>query len=145
MDIAHVIQLAVAPVFLLAGVGIMLTVFTGRIARIVDRSRVLEERLQSTAEPDPSSIRRELDTLSRRSRIVDAAIALTTLTGLLVCVVIATLFVGLLAHRLAGLVAVLFVMAILAFAAAFVLFLCEVLIATAHVSRARARRDARAV
>jgi hypothetical protein len=138
-DIAHVIQLSVAPVFLLSGVGIMLTVFTSRLARIVDRSRVLEERLQFKAQqhPHPSAIGRELDTLSRRSRIIYAAIASSTLTGLLVCIVIAALFVSLIGHQLTALVALLFVLAMLAFAAAFVLFLCEVLIGTAHVSRSR--------
>ena len=139
-DIAHVIQLSVAPVFLLSGVGIMLTMFTSRLARIVDRSRVLEEWLQSNAQPypHPSAKCRELDTLSRRSRIIYAAIALSTLTGLLVCIVIAALFVSLIGHQLTGLVALLFVLAMLAFAAAFVLFLYEVFIATAHISRSRA-------
>lgn len=48
VNVAHVIQLSVAPVFLLSGVGVMLTVFTNRLARIIDRARVLEERLQAT-------------------------------------------------------------------------------------------------
>src|SRR6202158_3880531 len=55
LNVAHVIQLAVAPVFLLSGVGVMLTVFTSRLARIVDRSRVLEERLEG-AEPHGSAV-----------------------------------------------------------------------------------------
>lgn len=120
----------------------MLTVFTNRLARIVDRSRVLEERLQSAAQPDPLSIQRELETLSRRARIVDAAIASSTLTGLLVCVVVGALFLGLIARQLTAPVAVLFVLAMLSFATAFVLFLFEVLIGTAHVSRSRLQRGA---
>ena len=43
--VAHVIQMAVAPVFLLTGVGAILTVLTNRLARIIDRARILEERL----------------------------------------------------------------------------------------------------
>jgi hypothetical protein len=136
-DIAHVIQLAVAPVFLLSGVGVMLTVFTSRLARIVDRSRVLEERLQS-APPNPPSIFPELDVLSRRARIIDIAIALTTLTGLFVCIVIAALFVSLTGLQLTRMVSAIFVLAMLAFAVAFMLFLVEVLIGTAHLSGSRA-------
>jgi hypothetical protein len=137
-DIAHVIQLAVAPVFLLSGVGVMLTVFTSRLARIVDRSRVLEERLQSAAPPGPPSIFPELDVLSRRARIIDIAIALTTLTGLFVCIVIAALFVSLTSLQLTRMVSAIFVLAMLAFAIAFMLFLVEVLIGTAHLSGSRA-------
>jgi hypothetical protein len=48
--IAHVIQLAVAPVFLLTGVGAVLAVLTQRLARIIDRARVLEERLPVVSE-----------------------------------------------------------------------------------------------
>jgi hypothetical protein len=46
-DIGHVIQLAIAPVFLLTGVATKLTVLTNRLARIIDRSRVLEDRLET--------------------------------------------------------------------------------------------------
>jgi hypothetical protein len=110
-DIAHVIQLAVAPVFLLSGVGVMLTVFTSRLARIVDRSRVL---------------------------------VLATLTGLFVCVVIAALFVSLAGLQRTGMVSVPFVLAMLAFAVAFSLFLLEVLSGTAYLSRSRPRLSRKA-
>src|SRR5258706_3349492 len=68
-DIAHGIQLAVAPVFLLSGVGVTLTVLTNRLARIIDRARSLESSLATTAEPAAARMRDELRVLSRRARL----------------------------------------------------------------------------
>ena len=90
-DIGHIIQLAIAPVFLLTGVCTNLTVLTNRLARIVDRSRALEERLDN----GPGSAHyNELEVLYRRSHLINYAIALSTACGLLVCLVIAMLFLG---------------------------------------------------
>jgi hypothetical protein len=50
-EIAHVIQLSIAPVFLLTGVGTLLNVLSGRLARIIDRARVLEQRLETPESP----------------------------------------------------------------------------------------------
>jgi ABC-type bacteriocin/lantibiotic exporter with double-glycine peptidase domain len=134
VDVAHVIQLSVAPVFLLSGVGVMLTVFTNRLARIVDRARALEERLQSTEEEHKSGIYAELTMLSRRSRWNEAAIGLTTVTGLLISVVIVALFVDdIVAVDLSGLVALLFILAMVAFVAAFISFLREIVLATVRI------------
>jgi uncharacterized protein DUF2721 len=134
VNVAHVIQLSVAPVFLLSGVGVMLTVFTNRLARIVDRARALEERLHSTQEENRSDIYAELTTLSRRSRWNEAAIALTTVTGLLISVVIVALFVDdIVAVDLSGLVALLFILAMVAFVAAFISFLREIVLATVRI------------
>ena len=69
-DIAHSIQLAVAPVFLLSGVGVTLTVLTNRLARIIDRARSLEGSLPTAAEAVAGSIHEELRVLSRRARLV---------------------------------------------------------------------------
>jgi len=79
-----------------------------------------------------------------------AVITMSTLTGLLICAVMASLFVSLSGHQVTFLVATLFVLAMLTFAAAFVLFLCEVLTGTAHLANSQVRlhpkpRDRRAV
>ena len=66
--ISHIIQLAVAPVFLLSGIGAMLAVMTGRIGRIVDRTRVLEPLLAESDGPQRTAIQAELSRLSRRAR-----------------------------------------------------------------------------
>jgi hypothetical protein len=91
-EIAHVIQLAVAPVFLLTGVAGILNVLTNRLARIIDRSRVLEAVIAGPgANPKAAA---ELVVLGKRSLAVNLAIALVTLCALLVCAVIAALFLG---------------------------------------------------
>jgi hypothetical protein len=125
-DIAHVIQLAVAPVFLLSGVGITLTVLTNRLARIIDRARYLQT--QDTAN---QKVHEELEILSRRAQLINRAITLSTTCALLVCVLIATLFLAAFLNReLAGLIAVLFVVAMLAFIGALLSFLREIGLAT---------------
>ncbi|MFT5032115.1 MAG: Flp pilus assembly protein TadB [Bermanella sp.] len=94
VTITHAIQQSVAPVFLLAGIGGILNVLTNRLARIIDRSRNLHARLESVSEERVLAIRDELNTLTQRGRIVHRAIAYSTGSALLVCVVIAMLFLG---------------------------------------------------
>lgn len=130
-DIAHIIQLAVAPVFLLSGVGVTLTVLTNRLSRIVDRARVLEDRLGAAAESAKAGLHADLRTLSRRARFINWAITLTTCCGLLVCLVIVALFVGyFLRLDLSETIAGLFIVGMLAFVVAFVSFLREIFLAT---------------
>jgi hypothetical protein len=88
--VSHVIQLAVAPVFLLTGIGAILNVITNRLARIVDRSRVLgnsDKQIKLAQEE-------EMAMLTRRTRWVHWAVSLCTMSALLICIVIAALFVG---------------------------------------------------
>ena len=127
IDIAHSIQLAVAPVFLLSGVGVILTVLTNRLARIIDRARLLEKAL---VHPDPQAepgVRTELAGLARRARMVQVAIALSTVCALLVCLVIVSLFAGVaLSRDLSPLIIVLFIAGLGAFIGALVVFLLEI-------------------
>jgi len=133
-DIAHIIQLAVAPVFLLSGVGVTLTVLTNRLSRIVDRARVLEERLAAAAETARTGLNADLRTLASRARFINWAITLTTSCGLLVCLVIVSLFVGyFLGLDLSKTIAILFIVAMLAFVVAFVSFLREIFLATSSL------------
>jgi hypothetical protein len=130
-DIGRVIQIAVAPVFLLSGVGVMLTVFTNRLSRIVDRARVLEERLSFADKHHVGEIQSELGALSVRSRMIDVAITLGIAAGMLICMVIVALFMSdMFSLNLSVWIAVLFMVAMLAFIGAFLGFLREVLIAT---------------
>jgi hypothetical protein len=141
LDIAHVIQLAVAPVFLLSGVGVTLTVLTNRMARIIDRARVLEDRLAEGAAPVAAkAYTDEIETLSRRARLIQRAITLSTCSALLICVVIVILFLrAFLAVNLAALVAILFITSMLSFIGALVNFLREIFEGTAGL-RFGARR-----
>lgn len=134
-DVSHIIQLAIAPVFLLTGVGTNLMVLTNRLARIIDRSRVLEEHLQATGEPDPPRYGAELETLYSRAHLINRAITLSTSCALLVCLVIAALFLGdALDLKLAKLIALLFVLAMMTLIGSFVYLLREIFIATNTLS-----------
>lgn len=93
LDIAHVIQLSVAPVFLLTGVAGLLGVLTGRLARVIDRARTLNEQLRSKEEKK-AHVEREFQALRKRMALIDIAITLCTLGALSVCTVVATLFIG---------------------------------------------------
>ena len=128
--VAQVIQLAVAPVFLLTGVGATLGVLANRLARVIDRARALEARRESNL-GDAVAIAEELQHLSERGRLVYRAIALLVLAALLVGCVIISLFVGVFFEvELGGVIAGLFVAAMLAFIAALIVFLREVFVGT---------------
>ena len=84
--LAQIIQLAVAPVFLLAGLGAFLNVCAGRLARIVDRIRKLEPRILEARGEEHDRYIDEVRLLDRRSRIVSNAIFATVLAALLIVV-----------------------------------------------------------
>ena len=133
-DISHVIQLAVAPVFLLTGIGAILNVMANRLSRIVDRARALESRLTNADEASRPDILDRLATLSRRARLASHAIALCVLTAVLVCAVIFTLFLGaFLSFKSAVPAALLFIAALLTLLLALVWLLREVFLATASL------------
>jgi hypothetical protein len=129
--IGHIIQLAVAPVFLLTGVSGLLGVLTNRLARIIDRARVLEDRLSQAPEPDDAATHAELRHLSQRARLINSAISLCTVCALLICAVIVALFVGgFLATDASVVIGVVFTGAMLALFAGLVSFLREIYVAT---------------
>lgn len=139
--VAHVIQLAVAPVFLLTGVGTILNVMTNRLSRVIDRFRVLEniKPLADDASFSPGEIiahQNEMKILAHRERVIYWAISLCTVCALLICVVIATLFVGsVMGVQLTSLIAFLFIVAMLALIGGLLSLLREIYIATASIHR----------
>lgn len=130
--VAHVIQLAVAPVFLLTAIGTLLSVMTNRLGRIIDRARLLEARLETAPSESIAHHHSHLATLSRRAKLINRAIALSTTAALLVCTVIAILFLGDFLHfNITIPVALLFITAMLLLVLALLSFLREVFTATA--------------
>jgi hypothetical protein len=130
-DIAHIIELAVAPVFLIAGIGALLNVLTARLGRVVDRGRALEAAL---AEPPGDAARAridaELEAIAGRMARINVAVTLATLAVLLVCLVVMFLFAGeLLDVNLSRIIAALFIATMTALIAALVFFLGEIGIA----------------
>lgn len=133
-NVVHVIQLAVAPVFLLSGIGVVLTVLTGRLARIIDRARLLEDRLHDQPDDRRSDMEKEMRRLSHRARMINVALTCGTSSALLVCLVIALLFVGsVLRVDMEGVISVMFVGAMLGLVGALTIFLREIYLGTAQL------------
>lgn len=130
LDVAHSIQLSVAPVFLLSGIGVFLGVLTSRLARIVDRARPLEETLQAAEGPTAAELRQRLQFLAQRARLIHSAITLSTISALLIAIVIALLFASAFVQfNLGAMVAALFVASMGSLVGALITFLLEVRIA----------------
>lgn len=137
---AHVIQLAVAPVFLLSGIGSMLAVMTSRLSRIIDRARALEDN-QNESPGLAEHTHAELTILSLRAKLIGFSIGLCTLTALLVCAVIAILFLGsFITFNVAVIVSSLFVAAMMTFFVSLLFFLREVFLATGSLRIGQGRK-----
>jgi uncharacterized protein DUF2721 len=131
-NVAHIIQLALGPVFLLSGVGITLSMLTQRLSRIVDRARTLEDRREVTTDVERHKIiDKDLRAILRRSRYINSAIALSTTSALLTALVVTLLFASAFTPLSVGpVVAIMFAVALLSLSVAFIMFLIEVRIAT---------------
>ena len=124
--VARTIQLAVAPIFLLAGVGAFLNVCTGRLARIVDRARDLEPQILATRGPEHDQLIAQIRVLDRRMALVSRAISLAVLSAILTCAVVVLLFAtGLTGLTFGTPIAILFIVDMFAVGAGFVVFLVE--------------------
>lgn len=126
-DIVTVLQTALAPAFLLVGIGAMLNLFAGRLARIIDRSRDLQELYKTTSGKAHELVVAELGDLQLRIRIVNSAIFLSVISAIIACSLIAILFImELTALDLSLAVASAFILAISLLSIALVQFLREV-------------------
>ena len=126
-EVTHVIQLAIAPVFLLTAVGTLLNVLINRLGRAVDRRSVLNARPEGLEGASRQSAGAELAILERRFRLIYGAIFLAVLCALLICLLIALAFIdALIAADLSKVVAMLFVLAMLALIGSLGAFLREI-------------------
>ena len=126
-DIAHVIQLAIAPVFLLTAIGTVLAVLTGRLGRAVDRRRSLMAAVSSLESGTADLARQEIAFEVRRIRLIYVAISMAVMSALLVCGLISLAFIdAFLAWDLGKLIAVLFVLAMVALIGSLSIFLREI-------------------
>jgi len=151
--VASVIDIAVAPVFLLAGISGLLVVLVNRLGRTIDRSRSLQAtEAEVTSEQHRATIRREMTNLLRRMHLNHFAITMAVTSAILVCLVVVTLFLGsLLKLNVSAIIAGLFIVCMLILSLAFSALLLEVLVATrvlrmtlTHVTSFRsAEEDAR--
>lgn len=139
-DIAQlggIIELAIAPVFLLVAAGGFLNVLAGRLHRIVDRARTRGQLLLDARGGEHDQIQQELRSIDRRIGLVNAAIGLVVLAAVLICFVVILLFgAAMLGIVLYDTISGLFALAMISIAAGFTLFLFETRIASRwiHVS-----------
>jgi Protein of unknown function (DUF2721) len=133
-DVTYAIQLALAPVFLLTGIAGILNVMAGRLARIIDRGRQLTEHVLPKRPELSNTVEYELANLERRRHLASAAITACTFSALLVCTVIAALFLEVLLQvELKWLVGLVFTGSTLALVVGLAYFLREVHLATQTV------------
>jgi len=136
-NIAHGIQLAVAPLFMLAGIGSFLNVLAGRLVRSVDRARAIEEIFSNLAGVERDRAVWELKVIDRRMRIANRSVICCTASGAMLGLTVAALFVAQIAGAGFGrTLALCFVLSMLLFVAGLILFLFEVRLAI-HMTEIR--------
>jgi hypothetical protein len=124
--VAEIVRLALAPVFLLSGIGAFLNVLASRLSRIVDRSREVEPRLLESRGVEHDRWLGELRVLDRRMSLVGWAISLSVLSGVLICSVVVLLFsASLTSLHVATTIAWLFIGSMVAIGLGFAVFLVE--------------------
>ena len=130
--IAHLIQVALTPIFLISAVGVVLNVMTNRLARIVDRARTIEDHIHKKDFAGKLEDMHDLlRVLARRTRHMNRAITLVTISALFISLVVMMLFVNAFLHwDLSEFIALMFIASMLSLASALLEFLIEVRIAT---------------
>jgi hypothetical protein len=124
--VADTVRLAVAPVFLLTGIGAFLNVCATRLSRIVDRSREIEPLLLKSRGREHDRWLGELHILDRRMSLVASAITFSVLSAVFTCLVVALLFAAnFVEARLGVPIALLFILATAGIAIGFAIFLIE--------------------
>ncbi|HYI43626.1 MAG TPA: DUF2721 domain-containing protein [Sphingomicrobium sp.] len=133
-EVAAIIQSVLAPVFLLAGIGAFLNACTGRLSRIVDRTRQVEPDLLTSRGAEHDRLQAELRILDRRIVLVGRAIWLSVLAAVLTCIVVMLLFAGtLVSGHFGTAISLIFIASMLALGTAFGVFLVETQLGTRAV------------
>lgn len=109
-ELIPVLQVAIGPVILISGVGLLLLTLTNRFGRAVDRARQLARELQAMAEPDRHRLKSQVEILYRRAQLIRLSIRMAALSLLLASVLIITLFLmALLKLEIGPLISLLFI------------------------------------
>src|ERR1043165_2661362 len=126
-DLVPILQMAIGPVILISGVGLLLLSMTNRLGRAIDRARLLAEAFRKASAGERGHLAGQLEILSRRARLIRLAITLGTLSGLLACVLIIVLFgAALLRLEVGVLVMIIFVGCIGCLIGSLVAFLADI-------------------
>lgn len=133
-EIADIIQTAIAPVFLFAGITGFLNVLTGRLSRIIDRAREVEPLLLRSRGTEHDQYLREIRTLDRRIALIGRAIWLSVLGAFLLCLIVVLLFAGTLVRGHFGTaISLLFIVCMVLLGIGFAYFLIETTIGSRAV------------
>ena len=144
-DVAHIIQVALTPVFLLSGIGTLINVFSTRLARVADQVDKIAETVARASDGEKAAMSHRLDRLRQRSRALDVAVILGAIGGSATCLAVLTLFYGALRNGVAASALYgFFALAILCTVAALGAFTCEMVLASRllRLRIARGERDA---
>lgn len=143
--VAHLIQLSVAPVFLIAGVAGLLNVFTGRMARIIDRLEKVDsyianqETIEDREKAEEKLFQRRIF-LTKRLQNINYSIFFSTTTGLLIAMVIVTMFLStLFAFKDSIFISALFIIAMISLILSLFLFLREIHFTTSFIKNKKTR------
>jgi hypothetical protein len=132
--VAETVRLALAPVFLLSGIGAFLNVLASRLSRIVDRSRDIEPQLLGSRGSEHDRWVESLRILDRRMSLINWATGLSVTSAVLTCLVVVLLFAANLTRtHLGNAIAVLFMASMLTIGVGFAVFLAETTIAARAV------------
>ena len=128
--VAHIIQVALTPVFLLSGIATLLNVFSTRLARVGDKVEEVTKALDDADDAERNLLLAQLKTLHRRSVALDFAVILGAVAGAATCGAVLTMFVGALREQtMASVLFGLFGLAVVCALSAIVAFTVEMLLA----------------
>ena len=132
--VAEIVRLALAPVFLLSGIGAFLNVLAARLSRIVDRSRDIEPKLLASRGGEHDRWIADLKILDRRMSLINWATGLTVTSAVLTCLVVVLLFAANLTRtHLGNPIALLFMASMMTIGLGFTVFLLETTVAARAV------------
>jgi len=126
-DLIPTLQLAIGPVILISGIGLILLSMTNRYGRLIDRARRLTGDLHGSSETDHIRLIAQLRILSSRARLVRASITFAAVSILLAAILIISLFLGaLLQLEIASIIVGIFILGMLSLIIALLLFLSDI-------------------
>ena len=128
----EIIQLALAPIFLIVGIGTLVNVATGRVARVIDRARWFEELAREQSSRIDSQAKREIRTLNKRLRLANWSINFLIASAVVICFDVILLMInGLITSSLDTIILVIFMISMVFLTGGLIAFFLEVSLATA--------------
>ena len=126
-EIIPVLQVAIGPVILISGVGLLLLTMTNRLGRAIDRARQLKSELPERTEPERQQVLAQIAIIYQRARMIRLGITLAALSALLASALIISLFLTALLRLEQGLlVSLIFIACMVCLFASLVAFICDI-------------------